>query len=401
MVSLSKKVQSLLPSATLTMAQKSGEMRAAGFDIVNFSVGEPDFNTPLYVKEAAYAAIEGNFTRYTPTDGYPSLKKAICDKLLRENGLEYSPSEICCSTGSKQSLCNALMALVDPGDEVILPTPCWGSYKQMVILAGGTPVEVLSGIEDDFKLTPSKLRAALTPRTKAIMLCSPSNPTGAVYSRSELEALVEVLLEWPRVFVISDEVYEHLDYSGKFVSMGVFGSIRDRLIITNGVSKAYAMTGWRLGYMAGPQEVAAACKKIQDQSTSCPSSVAQKAAEAALNGGLGEIEAMRRSYIERRELAVGLLSKIPGLKVTMPDGAFYVFIECSSYFGRKWVGADGLEHVICSGDDLSFYLLEKARVATVGGNFFGAPSYFRISYSVGNEDIRRGIESIHKALLEL
>lgn len=383
------------------MLQKANELKAAGVDVISFSVGEPDFDTPDSIKAAACKAIEENYTKYSPTPGYPWLKKAICEKLKRENGLDYTPAQICVSTGSKQALCNTLLAVVDDGDEVLTPTPCWGSYQQMVILAGGTPVEIFGGIENDYKITAAQLEAAITPRTKALMICSPSNPTGAVYSREELSALVEVLEKHPRIVVLSDEVYEHLDYSGKFVSLGSFSQLRERLVITNGVSKAYAMTGWRLGYMAGPEAIVKACQKIQDQYTSGACSVSQKAAEAALNGPKDDLVKMREAYIRRRELVTRLLREIPGLEVNFPDGAFYSFIKCASFNGRKWTNAAGEEKVIRGGDDLVMYLLEKAHVASVGGGFFGAPDYFRISYATSDECIIEGVARIKKALAEL
>ena len=332
---LSDRLNRLSPSATLAMSQRSSELKAQGVDIINLSVGEPDFNTPDHIKEAAIKAVQDNWTRYSPVPGYPDLKKAIVAKLKNENGLYYLPSQILCSNGAKQSVCNAIMALVNPGDEVIIPAPYWVSYPQMVLLAEGTPVAIPTTIEQDFKVTPQQLEQAITPRTRAIILCSPSNPTGSVYSAAELEALKDVLLKHERVMVIADEIYEHINYVGAHASMAQFADIKDRVVIVNGVSKAYAMTGWRIGFIAAPEWVVKGCNKLQGQYTSGPCSVSQKAAEAAYTGSQECVETMRQAFERRRNLIVSLAREIPGLEVNNPQGAFYLFPKCSSFFGKR------------------------------------------------------------------
>ena len=322
---LSSRMNRLQPSATLAMSQKSSELKAQGIDIINMSVGEPDFNTPDHIKAAAIKAVEENYSRYSPVPGYPELRQAIVNKLKNENQLEYTAAQILCSNGAKQSVCNAIMALVGEGDEVIIPAPYWVSYPQMVLLADGTPVIVEAGIEQDFKITPEQLEAAITDRTRAVILCSPSNPTGSVYSKEELEGLKNVLLRHERVIVIADEIYEHINYVGKHASMAQFPDIKDRVVVINGVSKAYAMTGWRIGFIAAPEWIVKACNKLQGQYTSGPCSVSQKAAEVAFAGDQRCVEEMRLAFERRKNLIVELARQIPGLEVNVPQGAFYLF----------------------------------------------------------------------------
>lgn len=393
---LSDRLNRLSPSATLAMSQRSSELKAQGVDIINMSVGEPDFNTPDHIKAAAIAAVQDNWTRYSPVPGYPELKKAIVAKLKNENGLDYLPSQILCSNGAKQSVCNAIMALVNQGDEVIIPAPYWVSYPQMVLLAEGTPVAVPTTIEQDFKMTPEQLEQAITPRTRAIILCSPSNPTGSVYSAAELEALKDVLLKHDRVMIIADEIYEHINYVGAHASMAQFPDIKDRVVIVNGVSKAYAMTGWRIGFIAAPEWVVKGCNKLQGQYTSGPCSVSQKAAEAAYTGSQKCVEQMRQAFERRRDLIVRLAREIPGLEVNNPQGAFYLFPKCSSFFGKR----DG-ERVINSSSDLAMYLLEVGHVATVGGDAFGSPECFRMSYATSEENIVEAMRRIADTLARL
>ena len=388
---LSERLQRLQPSATLAMSQRSGELKAQGVDVINMSVGEPDFNTPDHIKEAAKKAIDENWSRYSPVPGYPELKNAIVAKLKNENGLDYKPSQILCSNGAKQSVCNTVMALVNAGDEVIIPAPYWVSYPQMVLLAEGTPV-----FEQDFKITPEQLEAAITPKTKALILCSPSNPTGSVYSLKELEALKNVLLKHPQVIVIADEIYEHINYVGQHASMASFPDIKERVVIINGVSKAYAMTGWRIGFIAAPEWIVKGCNKLQGQYTSGPCSVSQKAAEAAYTGSQQCVEDMRQAFERRKNLIVRLAKEIPGLEVNDPQGAFYLFPKCSSYFGKS----DG-EHVINNSTDFAMYLLEVGHVATVGGDAFGSPECFRMSYATSDENIIEAMSRIKNVLAKL
>ena len=396
MNTLSDRLNRLAPSATLAMSQRSSELKAQGVDVINMSVGEPDFNTPDHIKAAAIRAVEENYSRYSPVPGYPALKQAIVQKLKRENGLDYAPSQILCSNGAKQSVCNAIMALVNAGDEVIIPAPYWVSYPQMVLLAEGTPVFVEATIEQDFKITPQQLEAAITPNTRALILCSPSNPTGSVYSREELEALKDVLLRHPRVIVLADEIYEHINYVGQHASIAQFADIKDRVVVINGVSKAYAMTGWRIGFIAAPEWIVKGCNKLQGQYTSGPCSVRQKAAEEAFAGPQECVEVMRQAFERRRDLIVKLAKEIPGLEVNRPEGAFYLFPKCSSFFGKK----DG-DRVINSSTDLAMYLLEVGHVATVGGDAFGSPEYFRMSYATSDENIIEAMRRIKETLARL
>lgn len=393
---LSTLVQRLAPSATLAMSQKSAELKAQGVDVINLSVGEPDFNTPDHIKEAAKKAVDENYSRYSPVAGYPALRKAIVAKLKNENGLDYTPEQIVCSNGAKQCVCNAVMALVSPGEEVIIPAPYWVSYPQMVLMADGKPVFVEAGIEQDFKITPAQLEEAITARTKAIILCSPSNPTGAVYSQDELEALAEVLRRHEQVYVISDEIYEHINYVGSHASIARCEGMYDRTIVINGVSKAYAMTGWRIGFCAAPLTLAKACSKLQGQYTSGPCSVSQVAATEAFAGPQECVEEMRQAFERRKELIVRLAREIPGLEVNEPHGAFYLFPQCSSYFGKRFG-----DKVIENSTDFALYLLEHAHVATVGGDAFGSPRCFRMSYATSDENIVEAMRRIKEALAEL
>ena len=393
MMTLSERLNRLSPSATLAMSQKSSEMKAQGIDVINMSVGEPDFNTPDHIKAAAIKAVEENWSRYSPVPGYPSLKQAIVEKLRNENGLEYKPSQIVCSNGAKQSVCNSIMAIVNAGDEVIIPAPYWASYPQMVLLAEGTPVIVEAPIEQDFKITPQQLEAAITPKTRALILCSPSNPTGSVYSKEELEALKDVLLRHERVIVIADEIYEHINYIGKHASIASFDDIKDRVIVVNGVSKAYAMTGWRIGFIAAPEWIAKGCNKLQGQYTSGPCSVSQKAAEAAFAGPQECVETMRQAFERRKNLIVRLAKDIPGLEVNNPEGAFYLFPKCSSFFGKSYNGT-----TINTSTDLAMFILEKGHVATVAGDAFGSPECFRMSYATSDENIIEAMRRIKETL---
>ena len=393
---LSKRMNRLQPSATLAMSQKSSELKAQGIDIINMSVGEPDFNTPDHIKAAAIKAVEENYSRYSPVPGYPELRQAIANKLKNENHVEYTPVQILCSNGAKQSVCNTIMALVGEGDEVIIPAPYWVSYPQMVLLADGTPVIVEAGIEQDFKITPEQLEAAITDKTRAVILCSPSNPTGSVYSKEELEGLKNVLLRHERVIVIADEIYEHINYVGEHASMAQFADIKDRVVVINGVSKAYAMTGWRIGFIAAPEWIVKACNKLQGQYTSGPCSVSQKAAEAAFAGDQKCVEEMRLAFERRKNLIVELARQIPGLEVNVPQGAFYLFPKCSSFFGKT----DG-NVTINNSTDLAMYLLETGHVATVGGDAFGSPECFRMSYATSDENIVEAMRRIKEALGKL
>lgn len=396
MEQLSDRLNRLSPSATLAMSQKSSELKAQGVDVINLSVGEPDFNTPDHIKAAAIKAVEENWSRYSPVPGYPELKQAIVNKLKNENGLDYKPSQILCSNGAKQSVCNAIMAIINAGDEVIIPAPYWVSYPQMVLLAEGTPVFIDAPIEQDFKITPEQLEAAITPKTRALILCSPSNPTGSVYSKEELEGLKNVLLKHERIIVIADEIYEHINYVGKHASIASFDDIKDRVVVINGVSKAYAMTGWRIGFIAAPEWIVKGCNKLQGQYTSGPCSVSQKAAEVAFAGPQQCVEDMRQAFERRKNLIVKLAKEIPGLEVNEPQGAFYLFPKCSSYFGKK----DG-DHIINNSSDFAMYLLEVGHVATVGGDAFGSPECFRMSYATSDENIVESMKRIKETLARL
>ncbi|MBQ1797771.1 MAG: pyridoxal phosphate-dependent aminotransferase [Muribaculaceae bacterium] len=398
----SARIQALSPSATLAMSQLSSELRAQGIDVINLSVGEPDFFTPDHIKQAAIQAVNDNFSFYTPVPGYLSLRKAICDKLQRENGLFFTPEQIVVGNGAKHALCNTVMAIVNPGDEVVIPMPAWVSYEQMVILAGGTPVPVETTLEQGFKLTPEQLEAAITPRTRLLMLCSPSNPTGSIYSRAELDALGAVLERHPQVLVIADEIYEHINYVGRHESIAAYAPLAHRVAIINGVSKAYAMTGWRIGYVAAPLWLAKAVNKLQGQYTSNASSIAQMAAEAAYNGPQECVEQMRQAFLRRRDLIVGLLHDIPGLEVRVPEGAFYVFPRVTALLGRTIpAGCEGAGTVIATATDLAMYLLREAHVATVSGDAFGSPGHLRLSYATSDDNLREAAARIKAALAKL
>ena len=396
MTKLSDRLQRLAPSATLAMSQKSSEMKAQGIDVINMSVGEPDFNSPDHIKEAAKQAIDNNFSRYSPVPGYPDLRKAIVEKLKNENGLEFTVNEILVSNGAKQSVCNAVMALVNDGDEVIIPAPYWVSYPQMAKLAGGIPVYINAGFEQDFKITPQQLEDAITEKTKMLILCSPSNPTGSVYSAEELKGLAEVILKHDDLYVLADEIYEHINYTGSHASIAAVEGMRERTIIINGVSKAYAMTGWRIGFMAAPEWIVKGCNKLQGQYTSGPCSVSQKAALEAYIASQACVEEMRVAFERRRDLIVELAKDIPGLEVNVPQGAFYLFPKCSAFYGKT----DG-EHVINNSSDLAMYLLEVGHVATVGGDAFGDPDCFRMSYATSDDNIREALRRIKDCLAKL
>lgn len=396
MAELSNRLNRLAPSATLAMSQKSNEMKAQGIDVINMSVGEPDFNTPEHIKEAGKKAIDGNFSKYSPVPGYMDLREAIVDKLKKENHLDYTTGEVIVGTGGKQGVCNTILALVNPGDEVIIPAPYWVSYPQMAKLAGGTPVIVRAGFEQDFKMTAEQLEAAITPKTKMLILCSPSNPTGSVYSQEELNALAEVILKHEDIFVLSDEIYEHINYVGKAASIASYPGMKERTIICNGVSKAYAMTGWRLGWVAAPAWIVKGINKLQGQYTSGTCDVSQKAAVAAYLASQDCVEQMRVAFERRRDLIVKLAKDIPGLEVNVPQGAFYLFPKCSSFFGKS----DG-ETVINNSTDFAMYILEKAHVATVGGDAFGDPDCFRMSYATSDDNIREAMRRIKEVLVVL
>ena len=382
------------------MSQKSAELKAQGIDVINLSVGEPDFNTPDAIKAAAHKAIDDNYSRYSPVPGYPVLRQAIVDKLKRENRLDYTPAQILCSNGAKQSVCNVVMAIVGEGDEVIIPAPYWVSYTQMVKLADGTPVIVSAGIDQKFKMTPAQLEAAITPKTRALILCSPSNPTGAVYSKGELEALAEVLKKYPDIVVLSDEIYEHINYVGAHASIAQVEGMKERTVIINGVSKAYAMTGWRIGFIAAPEWIVKACNKLQGQYTSGPCSVSQIAAAAAFSGDQQCVEDMRLAFERRKKLIVQLCRETPGFEVSEPDGAFYVFPKVSSYYGKKAM-INGQCSIINDNMDLAMYLLNVAHVATVGGQAFGDPDCIRMSYATSDENIVEAMRRIREALVLL
>lgn len=396
MAQLSDRLNRLAPSATLAMSQKSSEMKAQGIDVINMSVGEPDFNTPDHIKNAAKEAVDNNYSRYSPVPGYADLRKAIAAKLKRESNLEYNINEILVSNGAKQSVCNTVMALVNDGDEVIIPTPYWVSYPQMVKLAGGNPVFINAGFEQNFKITAQQLEDAITPKTRLLILCSPSNPTGSVYTKDELESLAEVIKSHEDLFVLADEIYEHINYTGRHESIAQFPGMKERSIIVNGVSKAYAMTGWRIGFIAAPEWIVKGCNKLQGQYTSGPCSVSQKAAEAAYTLPQDCVEEMRKAFERRRNLIVELAKDIPGLEVNTPQGAFYLFPKCSSFYGKS----DG-KRTINNSTDFAMYLLEVGHVATVAGDAFGDPECFRMSYATSDENIREAMSRIKDVLSRL
>ena len=393
---ISERVMALSPSATFAMSQKAADLKATGLDVISLSVGEPDFNTPDHIKEAAKKAIDDNFSFYTPVPGYLSLREAICRKLKRENGLDFTPAQIVVGNGAKQELCDVILSVVNKGEEVLIPVPAWVSYMEMVKIAEGVPVLIYAGPEQKFKVTPQQLVAAITPKTKAVLICSPSNPTGSVYSKEELQGLVDVLARYPDIIVIADEIYEHITYVGPTTSLASFPEIKDRVVVINGVSKAYAMTGWRIGYCAAPLPIAKAVSKLHGQYTSNCSSIAQKAAEAAYDGPQDCVEQMRQAFERRRDLIVGLAKQIPGFNVTVPDGAFYIFPEVSALFGKK-----AGDKVISSADDLAMYLLEEALVASVSGAAFGAPDCLRFSYATSDEKLIEAMGRVKAAVEKL
>ena len=396
MSQVSERLAALSPSETLAMSQKSNELKAQGIDVINLSVGEPDFFTPDFIKEAAKKAIDDNFSFYSPVPGFLSLRNAIVNKLKKENNLDFKPEQIVCSNGAKQSVCNVLLSVVGPGDEVIVPAPYWVSYVEMVKLAEGTNVIVTADIDQDFKITSAQLEEAITPKTKALILCSPSNPTGSVYTKEELKSLADVLAKYPNITIISDEIYEHINYIGQHESIAQFENVRDQVVIVNGVSKAYAMTGWRLGWIAAPQWIASACNKLQGQYTSGPCNMAQKAAEAAYLGSQDCVKEMKKAFERRRDLMVKLLEDIPGLKVSKPQGAFYLFPDCGTYIGKTFNGK-----ILANSADLAMYLLEEGHVAAVGGMAFGAPNCIRFSYATSDEMLIEAMTRVKKALANL
>ena len=396
MPQLSDRLNRLAPSATLAMSQKSSEMKAQGIDVINMSVGEPDFMTPDHIKEAGKKAIDDNYSKYSPVPGYMDLREAISEKLAKENNLSYSAKEIIVGTGGKQGVCNAILALVNPGDEVIIPAPYWVSYPQMVKLAGGTPVTLRTPLESDFKLTPEQLEAAITPKTKMLIICSPSNPTGSVYTQDELNALAEVVKKHDDMYVLSDEIYEHINYVGFKASIAAEPDMKDRTIICNGVSKAYAMTGWRLGWVAAPEWIIKGMNKLQGQYTSGTNDVAQRAAFAAYKGDQQCVEDMRVAFQRRRDLIVKLAKEIPGLEVNVPQGAFYLFPHCKKLFGKSYG-----DYTINTSTDFAMYLLQEAHVATVAGDAFGEPDGFRMSYATSDDNIREALRRIKEACEKL
>ena len=396
MNALSTRINNLAESATIKMAKLGRELAAKGVDVISLSFGEPDFHTPEYIKDAAKTAMDKNFTYYTPVAGYPDLRKAITLKLKNENGLDYDASQIVVSTGAKQAIANAVLCLVNPGDEVIIPTPYWVSYSEVVKLAEGTSVFINASVEQDFKITPEQLEAAITPKSKLFMFSSPCNPTGSVYTRAELEGLAKVFERHPQIYILSDEIYEHINFVDKHESIAQFDSIKDRVIIINGFSKAFAMTGWRIGYTASNKEIAAACDKMQGQVTSGTCSITQKAGVAALEGGLESVHAMREQFRKRRDLVYGLLKEIEGVKVNLPDGAFYFFPDVTSFFGKSYNG-----RTIKDADELSLYLLEEGHVATVGGDSFGDTKSIRLSYAAAEDVLVEAVKRIKEALGKL
>ncbi len=396
MTRVAERINRLSESATLAVAQKSRELKAQGIDVIGLGVGEPDFHTPDFIKEAAKKAIDDNYSYYSPVPGYPELLNAIVNKLKRDNNLEYQPGQIVVSNGAKHSLANVIQVVVDKGDEVIVPAPYWVTYVDLVNYSEGINVVIETSVESDFKITPEQLEAAITPKTRAFLFSSPSNPTGSVYSREELKAFAAIFARHPNIIIISDEIYEHIIYGKSFESIAQFPEIRDRVVIINGVSKSYAMTGYRIGFMAGPLWIAKACNKLQSQFTSGPNSPAQIASVAAFNHDGTEIRKMVIQFEKRRDLVMAMLEEIPGLKTSKPDGAFYVFPECSSYFGKS----DG-EMIIRNSDDFCFYLLSKGHVGVVSGDAFGAPGCFRLSYAASEELLVKALTRIREALAKL
>jgi aspartate aminotransferase len=396
MEQISQRIAGLAQSATVAMNQKGKDLKAKGIDIINLSVGEPDFNTPDHIKAAAKKAIDDNFTFYPPVAGFPDLLEAISKKFKRENDLDFIPEQIVVSTGAKNSLANAILCLIDKDDEVIIPAPYWVTYAELVKLAEGKCVIINGSIDNDFKVTSQQIEDAVTSKTKAILLCSPNNPSGSFYSKPELESIARVIEKHTNIFIITDEIYEHINFVGKHETIGQFEFIKDRVVIINGVSKAYAMTGWRIGYMAGPLWLAKACIKLQGQLTTGPTTIAQKASVTALNGDQSCVGEMNIAFKRRRDLILNLLQDVPGLRTSIPGGAFYVFPQISSYFGKS----DG-SHVIHTSNDLCLYLLEKAHIATVPGEAFGEPSCIRISFATSDKNLIEAMNRMKKALAAL
>ncbi len=396
MEKLSARIKALSPSATIAMNQKGRDLKEKGVDVINLSVGEPDFNTPDHIKEAAKKAVDDNFSFYAPVPGYPSLRQAIADKLKRENNLDFAPAQIVVSTGAKHALANVIECLVEKGEEVIIPAPYWVSYAEQVKIAEGVNVFIETTVDAEFMMTPEQLRAAITPKTRALLLCSPSNPTGSVYTRDELRAIADVLAEYEDIFVISDEIYEHITFDGDHESIAQFENIRERVIIINGVSKAYAMTGYRIGYMAGPEWLAKACTKLQGQVTSGATSIAMQAALAAMTGDQSCLKEMKEAFLRRRDLVLNHVKDIDGVKCTTPGGAFYVFPDFSSYLGKS-----AGDRKINDSMDLSIYLLEVGHIATVPGSAFGAEGCVRISYANSDENLEKAMVRLKKALAAL
>jgi aspartate aminotransferase len=391
---LSDRINNLAVSQTLAMAALARELKSQGKDIISLSLGEPDFFTPDFIKEAAKQAIDQNFSTYSPVDGYVDLKEAICRKFKRDNNLNYSPNQIVVSNGAKQSLYNIAQVMLNEGDEVILPAPFWVSYFEIVKLSGGTPVEVETSVESDFKITPAQLEAAITPKTKMMWFSSPCNPSGSIYSKSELEALAEVLKKYPNVYVVSDEIYEHINYTDSYCSIGSIPGMENNTITVNGVAKAFAMTGWRIGYMGAPEFIAKACTKMQGQVTSGASSIAQRATIAAVDAQPEQIKFMVDAFKKRRDLVVGLMKEIPGIKLNVPEGAFYVFPDVSSFFGKTLRNTE-----IKDANDFAMYLLSEGNVATVTGDAFGNPNCIRMSYATSEELLIESIRRIKEVLV--
>ncbi len=390
---LSDRINNLSTSQTLAMAALARELKAQGKDIISLSLGEPDFNTPDFIKEAAKKAIDENYSTYTPVDGYVELKEAICRKFKRDNNLEYKPSNIVVSTGAKQSLYNVAMCMINDGDEVILPAPYWVSYFEIIKMAGGIPIEVPTSVESNFKITPEQLEKAITPKTKMIWYSSPCNPSGSVYNRDELTALSKILDKHPNIYVVSDEIYEHINFSGTFCSIASIPGMFERTITVNGVAKAFAMTGWRIGYIGAPEFIAKACTKMQGQVTSGANSIAQRATITAVDADPSVLNEMVAAFKSRRNLVVGLINNIPGLKLNVPEGAFYVFPDVSSYFGKTLRGK-----LINNADDFSMYLLSEANVATVTGDAFGNPNCIRLSYATSEELLTEALRRVKESL---
>jgi len=394
--SVSHRIENLSESATIAMARKSRELKSKGIDVISLSLGEPDFNTPDFIKQAAFEGINKNYSKYMPVNGYDDLREAIVNKFKRDNKISYSINQIVVSTGAKQSIANVVLSTINPGDEVIIPAPYWVSYEQIVKMADGVPVVLETSIEDDFKITPSKLESAINNKTKMIIYSSPCNPSGSVYQKNELRALADVIVRFPQLLVLSDEIYEHINFTGSYFSMAAFDDIYDQVITVNGVSKAFAMTGWRLGYIGAPEWIANACTKIQGQFTSGASSISQRAALAAVSANPKVVSEMKAAFLERRDFMITKLKSIPGIKINQPQGAFYVFPDVSNFFG-KFHGKEKINDA----DDLCMYLLEEARVALVTGNAFGSPSCIRISYAASMNELKEAMHRIAEALSKL